>query len=408
MRSRTRDLGAGGEAPPDSAIFSAEAPRDFARDAEGQSAAAPARERRRSKQRRENRLLEPGSEAAIASGVRFIAGLLKQQARAVEYDISEMDKDPASKARGELERIERQIAQLEAAAGQNQEARRQLAGLHGQVEMLRKQIEAHSHAWRITELARHPQRPYTLDLIERMFTDWSEIHGDRAFADDHALVCGMARFNGEEVMIIGHQKGRDTKQKLARNWGMPNPDGYRKALRAMKLAEKFRRPIFTFVDTPGAYPGLGAEERGQGEAIARNLREMARLRVPIVTTVTGEGGSGGALAIAVADRVLMLENSIYSVISPEGCASIMWRDASKKDLAAEAMKITAEDMRRLGCIDAIVPEPEGGAHTDHDRAAELLAAELGKQLAQLRNLSEQELVEQRYQKFRKMAQFFEE
>jgi acetyl-CoA carboxylase carboxyl transferase subunit alpha len=352
---------------------------------------------------------EAGSEAAIVSGMRYAAGVLRQWTRAASDDISDsMDKDPASKARSELERIEKQISQLEAAAGQNQEARRQLADLHAQVETLRKQIEAHSHAWRITELARHPQRPYTLDFIERMFTDWSEIHGDRAFADDQAILCGMARFKGEEVMVIGHQKGRDTKQKLARNWGMPNPDGYRKALRAMKLAEKFRRPVLTFVDTPGAYPGLGAEERGQGEAIARNLREMARLKVPIITTVTGEGGSGGALAIAVADRVLMLENAIYSVISPEGCASIMWRDASKKDLAAEAMKITAEDMQKLGCIDGIVPEPEGGAHADYDRAAELLSAELEKQLGQLRGQSEEALVNGRYEKFRKMAQFFEE
>jgi acetyl-CoA carboxylase carboxyl transferase subunit alpha len=401
MRSRSRNSPAEREEAKDDAALWTEAPQDFA-GVEGSAAAA----RRRL---RERMPAESGSEAAIVSGVRFVAGLLKQRARAVSEDISEaMDKDPASKARSELERIEKQIAQLEAAAGQNQEARRQLGDLHGQVQTLRKQIEAHSHAWRITELARHPQRPYTLDFIERMFTDWNELHGDRAFADDHALVCGIARFHGEEVMIIGHQKGRDTKQKLARNWGMPNPDGYRKALRLMKLAEKFRRPVFTFVDTPGAYPGLGAEERGQGEAIARNLREMARLKVPIVTTVTGEGGSGGALAIAVADRVLMLENSIYSVISPEGCASIMWRDASKKDLAAEAMKITAEDMHELGCIDAIVPEPPGGAHTDHDAAAQLLAQELEKQLAQLRGLSPETLVAQRYDKFRKMAQFFEE
>jgi acetyl-CoA carboxylase carboxyl transferase subunit alpha len=361
---------------------------------------------------------EPGSEAAIVSGVRFVAGLLHLRANSAwelvanggdgaAYSSESMDKDPASKARQELERIEQQIEQLEDAAGKNQEARRQLSALHDQVATLRKQIEAHSHAWRITELARHPQRPYTLDFIERIFTDWSEIHGDRAYGDDQAILCGMARFAGEPVMVIGHQKGRDTKQKLARNWGMPNPEGYRKALRAMEMAEKFRRPVFTFVDTPGAYPGLGAEERGQGEAIARNLREMARLEVPIITTVTGEGGSGGALAIAVADRVLMLENAIYSVISPEGCASIMWRDASKKDLAAEAMKITAQDMQGMGCVDAIVPEPEGGAHTDHDGAAELLRGELQKQLDELRGLSAQALVDQRYEKFRKMAQFFE-
>ena len=204
-------------------------------------------------------------------------------------------------------------------------------------------LTSRSVAWEKTELARHPQRPYPLDYIERIFTDWSEIHGDRGFADDPAIICGMARFHGEEVMIIGHQKARDTKQKVYRNFGMPNPEGYRKALRAMKIAEKFRRPVLTFVDTPGAYPGLGAEERGQAEAIARNLREMARLQVPIITMITGEGGSGGALAIAVADRVLMMENAIYSVISPEGCASIMWRDASKKSSLPRRMRITAED-----------------------------------------------------------------
>src|SRR4051812_14555962 len=313
----------------------------------------------------------------------------------------------ATKAERELENIEKHIGQLEAAAGDNQEARQRLAALHTQVAHLRKQIHSQYEAWQKTELARHPQRPYTLDYIERIFSDWSEIHGDRSYADDPAIICGMAHFHGNEVMLIGHQKARDTKQKVYRNFGMPNPEGYRKALRAMKMAEKFKRPVFTFVDTPGAYPGLGAEERGQAEAIARNLREMARLRVPIITTITGEGGSGGALAIAVADRVLMMQNSIYSVISPEGCASIMWRDPTKKDLAAEAMCITADDLASLGCIDGIVPEPEGGAHTDHDRAAQLLDTELQKQLAQLHNVPPAKLVDQRYEKFRKMAQFFE-
>ena len=354
---------------------------------------------------------EAGSEAAIVSGVRFVVGLLNHRANSAWQEVSSnesMDKDPASKARGELERIEKQIAQLEAAAGQNQEARRQLTALHGQVATLRKQIEAHSHAWRITELARHPQRPYTLDFIERIFTDWSEVHGDRVFADDQAILCGLARFRGEEVMVIGHQKGRDTKQKLARNWGMPNPDGYRKALRAMQLAEKFRRPVLTFVDTPGAYPGLGAEERGQGEAIARNLREMARLKVPIVTTITGEGGSGGALAIAVADRVLMLENAIYSVISPEGCASIMWRDATKKEIAAQAMKITAADLENLKCIDGIVSEPKGGAHADVDAAAAMVDEALRRNLGELKAMPLDRLLESRYSKFRNIAQFFTE
>lgn len=263
-----------------------------------------------------------------------------------------------------------------------------------------------NEAWLRTELARHPQRPYTLDYVDRIFTDWSEIHGDRGFADDPAIVCGMARFRGEEVLVVGHQKARDTKQKVYRNFGMPNPEGYRKALRTMKIAEKFRRPIFTFVDTPGAYPGLGAEERGQAEAIARNLREMARLKVPIVTTITGEGGSGGALAIAVADVVLMLENSIYSVISPEGCASIMWRDAAKRDLAAQAMKITAQELLPMGIIDGIVPEPPGGAHLNHEDAANRLGDALAHYLGQLRSLPLDQLLGRRYHKFRTMAQFF--
>ena len=311
-----------------------------------------------------------------------------------------------SKAQQELEKIEQQIAQIEAVAGQHQDATQQLHELHERVHALRREIMAHMNAWQKTELARHPQRPYTLDYVERIFTDWSEIHGDRGFADDPAIVCGMARFHGQDVMIVGHQKARDTKQKVYRNFGMPNPEGYRKALRAMKIAEKFGRPIFTLVDTPGAYPGLGAEERGQAEAIAHNLREMARLRVPIITTITGEGGSGGALAIAVGDLVLMMENSIYSVISPEGCASIMWRDATKKEQAAEALRITASDLTELGCIDGIVPEPEGGAHRDHEAAAALLDAALQVHLGSLQKLSLSELLASRYNKFRNMAQFF--
>lgn len=353
---------------------------------------------------------EPASDAAVAAGVRYAAELLGQQAQAAWTMVSESNGETdgaASHAQRELEQIEKQIAALDAVAGSNHEARRQLHTLHQQLETVRKQIQAHTHAWRITELARHPQRPYMLDYVQRIFTDFSELHGDRAFGDDQALVCGMANYHGQEVMIIGQQKGRDTKEKLARNWSMPNPEGYRKALRAMKLAEKFGRPVLSFVDTLGAFPGLGAEERGQGEAIARNLREMARLRVPVLATIIGEGGSGGALAIAVADRVLMLQNAIYSVISPEGCAAIMWRDAAKKDLAAEAMKITADDLQGLGCIDAIVPEPEGGAQNDHDESARLLDAELEKQLRELKRLSADQLLEQRYQKFRKMAQFFE-
>src|SRR5437868_4158695 len=310
------------------------------------------------------------------------------------------------RAQQELEKIEQQIAHLEATPGQDAHTRREIHRLHERVNALRREIAAHLGAWEKTELARHPQRPYTLDYIERIFSEWSEIHGDRGFADDPAIVCGMARFHGDEVLVIGHQKARDTKQKVYRNFGMTNPEGYRKALRAMKMAEKFGRPVFTFVDTPGAYPGLGAEERGQAEAIARNLREMVRLGIPIITTITGEGGSGGALAIAVADRVLMMENAIYSVISPEACAAIMWRDSSKKELAAQALRITAKDLTEMGCVDGIVPEPAGGAQLDHEAAAALLDASLQKHLAELKKQPLKELVTSRYNKFRNMAQFF--
>ena len=307
----------------------------------------------------------------------------------------------------ELEKIEQQLGQLESLDGQGDDIRKEIDDLRQRVHALRSGI-SHRAAWIKTELARHPQRPYFLDYVEKIFTDFSEIHGDRRFSDDPAMVCGMARFHGEEVLVVGTQKGRDTKQKVYRNFGMPNPDGYRKALRAMKVAEKFGRPILTFVDTPGAYPGLGAEERGQAEAIALNLREMARMRVPMITTITGEGGSGGALAIAVSNRVLMMENAIYSVISPEGCASIMWRDAAKRELAAEAMRITAPDLKELGCVDEIVPEPEGGAHTDHDAAVKLVDEALQKNLSELKGLSAENLISNRYDKFRTMAQFFTE
>ncbi len=311
------------------------------------------------------------------------------------------------RAQQELKTIEQQIARLQAvASAEDEDTRKEIQRLNHRIDALKNQVTSRSVAWEKTELARHPQRPYTLDYIERVFTDWSEIHGDRGFADDPAIICGMARFHGEEVMIIGHQKARDTKQKVYRNFGMPNPEGYRKALRAMKIAEKFKRPVLTFIDTPGAYPGLGAEERGQAEAIARNLREMARLQVPTITLITGEGGSGGALAIAVADRVLMMENAIYSVISPEGCASIMWRDASKKELAAEALHITAKDMSEMQCIDGVVPEPEGGAHTDHEAAAALLDTNLQQHLSELKQMSLNQLLDSRYKKFRHMTQFF--
>jgi acetyl-CoA carboxylase carboxyl transferase subunit alpha len=316
--------------------------------------------------------------------------------------------DKASKTQQELQSMEKQLERLESLAGDNQSARDQLHNLLEKVNALRNQVGSSMSAWQRTELARHAQRPYTLDYIERIFTDWSEVHGDRAFGDDPAIVCGMARFHDEEVMVIGHQKARDTKQKVYRNFGMANPEGYRKALRTMKMAEKFGRPVLTFVDTPGAYPGLGAEERGQAEAIARNLREMVRLRVPIITTITGEGGSGGALAIAIADRVLMMENSVYSVITPEGCASIMWRDAAKKELAANALKITARDLRELKLVDDIVPEPDGGAHLDHDKAAALLDSSLSKYLAELRSQPVDAIVAARYDKFRNIGQFFTE
>jgi acetyl-CoA carboxylase carboxyl transferase subunit alpha len=316
--------------------------------------------------------------------------------------------EAADKAQQELERIEKQIEQLETVAGDNQEALRNLQQLHEQVEALRTQVSAQLNAWQRTELARHPHRPYTLDYIEHLCTDFSELHGDRCFGDDPAIVAGMARFQGQEVMIVGHQKGRDTKQKVYRNFGMPNPEGYRKAIRAMKIAEKFNRPIFCFVDTPGAYPGLGAEERGQAEAIAYNLREMSRLEVPVIVIIAGEGGSGGALAIAVGNCVLMLENSVYSVISPEGCASIMWRDAAKRQEAARALKITAPDLQSFGIVDAIVPEPPGGAHTDHAAAAMLLAPVIAEHLEKLQKLTPAELIQQRYDKFRTMAPFYEE
>src|SRR6202158_2143126 len=308
------------------------------------------------------------------------------------------------KAQQELEQVERQVAELES-PGADDAPRRQIARLQDRIETLRQQMNAPPTAWQKTELARHPQGPQSLDYIERIFTDFSEIHGDRSFGDDAAIICGMARFHGDEVLVVATQKGRDMKQRVHRNFGTPHPEGYRKAIRVMQLAEKFKRPIFTLVDTDGAYPGIHAEERGQAEAIAYNLREMARLGAPILATVIGVGGSGGALAIAVADRVLMMENSIYSVISPEGCAAIMWRDASKKELAAEAMRITATDLSELGVIDDIVPEPEGEAHRDHEAAAHLLDLSLQKHLADVKNLPARELIVSRYNKFRNIAQF---
>lgn len=261
-------------------------------------------------------------------------------------------------------------------------------------------------AWLRVQLARHPKRPHTLDYIERLFTDFHEIHGDRLFADDPAVVCGMGFFEGQPVMLVGEQKGRDTKQKLHRNFGMPKPEGYRKAIRVMQIAAKFRRPVITFLDTPGAYPGIDAEERGQAEAIAHNLREMARLSVPVISLCIGEGGSGGALALGVGNQVFMLENAVYSVISPESCAAIIWRDSAKAELAAAALRLTAEDLLHFGLIDGIIPEPPGGAHDNPDAAAELVRKKLRDALEELGRLSEGELVEQRYKKFRRMGNFF--
>jgi acetyl-CoA carboxylase carboxyl transferase subunit alpha len=259
--------------------------------------------------------------------------------------------------------------------------------------------------WQKTLVARHPQRPYTLDFIALLFEDFTEIHGDRKFADDAAIVAGFGRFRGTPCAIIGHQKGRNTKEKVLRNFGQPKPEGFRKSLRVMKLAEKFKLPIFTFIDTQGAYPGLGAEERGQAEAIAVNLRDMAALQVPVIVSVIGEGGSGGALALGVGDRVLMLEHAVYSVISPEGCAAILWKNATAAPEAAAAMKITAGDLKRLGIIDEIVPEPIGGAHADPQAAADLLAPYLERALTELKKIKPSLLPEERFKKFRKMGHF---
>jgi len=276
--------------------------------------------------------------------------------------------------------------------------------LEKKADKLRDDIFSNLTRWQRTQLARHQARPHTQDYIKHIFTDWFEVHGDRNFRDDPALVCGFARLDGEPCVVIGHQKGRDTKEKVYRNFGMPNPEGYRKALRVMQMAEQFGLPVFTFVDTPGAFPGIGAEERGQAEAIARNLREMASLTVPIIVTVTGEGGSGGALAIAVGNKVMMMQYSVYAVISPEGCAAILWSDGARGPEAAEALKLTAMDIDSLGVIvDDIVPEPDGGAHNDHIAAAATLKEYLKKHLEELQKLSPEELVEQRYQKFRAMS-----
>ncbi len=275
--------------------------------------------------------------------------------------------------------------------------------LRAEVERLRKGKSAIGTAWQRTQLARHELRPYTLDYVERLFEGFSEIHGDRRFGDDPTMIAGMARYHGQPVMVIGQQKGRDLKQRQYRNFGCAQPEGYRKALRAMKLADKFSRPIITFVDTPGAYPSVGAEERGQAEAIAYNLREMARLQVPVIVCIIGEGGSGGALGIAIGNHVLMMENAIYTVISPEGCSAILWKDQEHVEAAANALKITAQDLLSFGFIDEIIPEPGAGAHTNHDAAAQALDQRMKSALESLLRKSGEELRQQRYDKFRHMG-----
>jgi acetyl-CoA carboxylase carboxyl transferase subunit alpha len=299
----------------------------------------------------------------------------------------------------EMQRRVDELARWPGDPEKEQQARR----LREELDQKRREVYSRLSPWQKTLVARNPNRPYTLDVVQALFTEWTEVKGDRRFADDPALVCGFALYRDVAVCVIGHQKGRDTKQKLHRNFGMPKPEGYRKALRVMQLAAKFRRPILSFVDTMGAYPGIEAEERGQAEAIAYNLREMAGLRTPIIVTVMGEGGSGGALAIAIGDRVNMLEHSVYSVISPEGCASILFRDASRAPEAALAMKITATDLADLGVIDEIIPEPPGGAHVDHEALFRSMDEVLWRQLEELRKQDPEGLPKTRYRKFREMG-----
>jgi acetyl-CoA carboxylase carboxyl transferase subunit alpha len=305
----------------------------------------------------------------------------------------------------ELERplleLEAQIHALEMDPGKAKETEK----LRKKLDKLRAELFAGITDWQRTQLARHPRRPYTLDYLERICDRFEEVHGDRGFGDDPAIVCGLAWIGGRPVMVIGQQKGRDTKQKILRNFGMPRPEGYRKALRFMKLAEKFNRPVLCLIDTPGAFPGLDAEERGQAEAIARNLKEMAKLRVPVVAAVIGEGGSGGALALGVANKVLMMEYAVYSVITPEGCASILWKDSGKAEAAAEALKLTAPSLLSQGLIDQVVPEPLGGAHANWDKAAALLKSAVLGAFEELAGLTPDQLLDQRYEKFSRMGSF---
>ena len=284
----------------------------------------------------------------------------------------------------------------------------EIARLEDRLARLRTKTYAALTAWQRTQLARHPRRPHTRDFCRLLFDDFVELHGDRVYGDDPAIVGGLARFEGRSVIVVGHQKGRETREKIARHFGMPHPEGYRKALRLMEMGAKFRKPVLTLIDTPGAYPGIGAEERGQAEAIARNLRVMAELRVPLIAVVTGEGGSGGALAIGVANRVFMLEHAVYSVISPEGCAAILWNDSARASEAAELMHITATDLLRLGVIDGIIPEPPCGAHRDWHATAASVRQAIRQSLAILREKSPETLVTERYEKFRRIGAFEEE
>ncbi len=307
-----------------------------------------------------------------------------------------------------IEEIERKIDELRQFSSENEEQiRKEVEKLRKKMVRLQEEIFSNLTPWQKTLLSRHPNRPYTMDYIAMLFEEFVELHGDRLFRDDPAIIGGLAMFNGQTVMVVGHQKGRTTKEKLHRNFGMAHPEGYRKALRLMKLAESFRKPIISFIDTPGAYPGIGAEERGQAEAIAVNLREMASLKVPIIIAVIGEGGSGGALAIGVGDRILMMEYAIYSVISPEGCASILWRDAARAPEAASAMKITAHDLMELGVIDEIVKEPLGGAHSNPEDATRNLKKAIEKHLNELMEIPFDELPLLRYKKYKAMGAFYE-
>ena len=304
-----------------------------------------------------------------------------------------------------IEELRARINELEAAGTSAPNVGEELASARRELDAAINRVFSSITPWQQCQLARHPDRPYTMAYIHSIFTEFTELHGDRRFADDPALVAGLARFDGEPVVVVGHQKGRDTAEKLRRNFGMPRPEGYRKAIRVMELAARFRRPIISFIDTPGAYPGLDAEERGQAEAIANNLIEMAGFPVPIIVVVTGEGGSGGALALGIGDRVLMLEHAIYSVISPEGCAAILWKDQTRAEDAARALRLTAPDLKSFGIIDEILPEPAGGAHMDPGEMAETMAAAIRRNLKQLRKLKPDALTSRRYKKFRAMGVF---